>query len=71
LTSLLTVLEQFWSSFLVASCRVASCPAVPARVEQLKQRLGEYRKTAVLSWLNFEDRNPAADSSNFGPIGTL
>lgn len=23
----------------------------------------------VLSWLNFEDRNPAADSSNFGPIG--
>ena len=56
---------------MVASCRVASCPAVPARVEQLKQRLGEYRKTAVLSWLNFEDRNPAADSSNFGPIGTL
>ena len=57
---------------MVASCRVLlSCPAVPARVEQLKQRLGEYRKTAVLSWLNFEDRNPAADSSNFGPIGTL
>ena len=38
---------------------------------RLKQRLDEYRKTAVLSWLNFEDRNPAADSSNFGPIGTL
>lgn len=27
------------------------------------------RKTAVLSWLNFEDKNPAAASSNFGPVG--
>ena len=42
---------------------------MPAKVEQLKQRLNEYRETAVLSWLNFEDKNPAADSSNFGPIG--
>eukprot|EP01047_Picozoa_sp_COSAG01_P041278 COSAG01_NODE_3532_length_5963_cov_21.070771_5_plen_52_part_00 len=23
----------------------------------------------MLSWLNFEDKNPAADPSNFGPIG--
>jgi hypothetical protein len=42
---------------------------VPAKLEQLKQRLSEYRETAVLSWLNFEHKNPAADSSNFGPIG--
>ena len=43
--------------------------AMPAKTEQLKRRLAEYRQTAVLSWLNFEDRNPAASPSNFGPIG--
>jgi hypothetical protein len=42
---------------------------LPAKLQQLKQRLGQYRQTAVLSWLNFEDKNPAADPSNFGPIG--
>jgi len=43
--------------------------SLPAKVNQMKARLTEYRKTAILSWLNFEDKNPAADSSNFGPIG--
>jgi hypothetical protein len=43
--------------------------ALPARTEQLRRRLAEYRATAVLPWLNFADKNPKADSSNFGPVG--
>jgi len=41
----------------------------PADVKSLQARLSEYRATAVLSWNNFAEQDPRADSSHFGAIG--
>ena len=43
--------------------------AMPRAVETLKARLSQYRATAVLPWLNFENHDPRADPRHFGPLG--